>query len=378
MISKPIISTLLLTSIFTLFIGSTANAQWDGTSGKQYFMGNVGIGTSTPAYLLDIKGISNNDNLFRIKAYDSSSDYLSISNSTSQPSQFIPMIKGFHDTDLRQALILVGEIGSNNDAGSEPVMVFDSRLTGGEITARPLFGWASKGERKMIMDADGSLGISVSSPSAALHVASYKVDAGGTKLAAVLGNDWNSWTAFGSPNGGRIRGSGEGYLVLESNPNGIDRRVLINSKSSGDVLIAHGGGNVIVGSLDGVDISKLNSGFNLFVRKGIMAEKVKVALKSGWSDFVFEENYALPSLSKVESYIQENHHLQDIPSAKEVEENGINLGEMDAKLLQKIEELMLYTIEQEKAIKLQQSKIQKQDREISELKNLVNQLINKQ
>ncbi|MDW7691792.1 hypothetical protein R9C00_16390 [Flammeovirgaceae bacterium SG7u.111] len=133
------------------------------------------------------------------------------------------------------------------------------------------------------------------------------------------------------------------------------------------------------GTIIGIGTENISSAeYFLYVAKGIRAEKVKVDLKVNWSDFVFDENYALPTLSEVESYIQENNHLQDIPSAKEVEENGIDLGKMDAKLLQKIEELMLYTIEQEKAIKLQQSKIQKQDREISELKNLVNQLINKQ
>ncbi|MDW7694041.1 hypothetical protein R9C00_04750 [Flammeovirgaceae bacterium SG7u.111] len=100
-----------------------------------------------------------------------------------------------------------------------------------------------------------------------------------------------------------------------------------------------------------VGIGTIETGTHkLAVEGSIGARKVKVEA-TGWSDFVFEEDYALPTLSEVESYIQANNHLQDIPSAKEVEENGIDLGEMDAKLLQKIEELMLYTIEQEKKIK---------------------------
>jgi hypothetical protein len=87
---------------------------------------------------------------------------------------------------------------------------------------------------------------------------------------------------------------------------------------------------------------------------------------SGWSDFVFDKEYDLPSLTEVESYINKNHHLQDIPSAKEVQRDGINLGEMDAKLLRKIEELTLYVIEQNKNllelntyVKTLESKIQK-------------------
>ena len=87
----------------------------------------------------------------------------------------------------------------------------------------------------------------------------------------------------------------------------------------------------------------------LAVEGSIGAREIKVEA-NGWSDFVFENTYQLPSLKEVENHIQQKGHLKDIPSAKEVEENGIFLGEMDAKLLQKIEELTLYTIAQEKKI----------------------------
>lgn len=88
----------------------------------------------------------------------------------------------------------------------------------------------------------------------------------------------------------------------------------------------------------------------LAVEGSIGAREIKVEA-SGWSDFVFEENYELPSLVEVEKHIDEKGHLKDIPSAKEVEENGIDLGDMNAKLLQKIEELTLYVIQQNKRIK---------------------------
>ncbi|MFP2996908.1 hypothetical protein ABN763_13410 [Spongiivirga sp. MCCC 1A20706] len=93
--------------------------------------------------------------------------------------------------------------------------------------------------------------------------------------------------------------------------------------------------------------------YKLAVNGKIRAKEIKV--ETGWADFVFEKDYHLPTLSEVESHIQEKGHLKDIPSAKEVAENGIFLGEMDAKLLQKIEELMLYTIAQEKQLKAQQT-----------------------
>ncbi len=90
----------------------------------------------------------------------------------------------------------------------------------------------------------------------------------------------------------------------------------------------------------------------------IHTKEVKVDLV-GWSDFVFYDDYKLPTLTEVENHIKEKGHLKDIPSAKEVVENGVLLGEMDSKLLQKIEELTLYTIQQEKKIKEQANDIQK-------------------
>jgi len=87
----------------------------------------------------------------------------------------------------------------------------------------------------------------------------------------------------------------------------------------------------------------------LTVNGNIHTKEVRIDLLN-WSDFVFEENYSLPSLLEVEQFIAQNGRLQDIPSAKDVETNGILLGDMNARLLQKIEELTLYTIAQEKEI----------------------------
>ncbi len=119
--------------------------------------------------------------------------------------------------------------------------------------------------------------------------------------------------------------------------------------------------------------------WKLAVNGKIKTKEIKVSL-DGWSDFVFYDDYKLPTLDEVENHIAENGHLKDIPSAKEVEKNGIFLGEMDSKLLQKIEELTLYTIQQQKeikALKKQNAKIEKQEKEIAELKVLVQKLLNK-
>jgi len=90
----------------------------------------------------------------------------------------------------------------------------------------------------------------------------------------------------------------------------------------------------------------------------IHAKEVKVDL-NGWADYVFMPDYTLLSLDDVERHIKEKGHLPNIPSEKEVLQNGVNLGESQKLLLQKIEELMLYTIEQNKQLKIQAEKIEK-------------------
>ncbi len=104
----------------------------------------------------------------------------------------------------------------------------------------------------------------------------------------------------------------------------------------------------------------------LAVEGTIGAREIKVET-SGWSDFVFENDYELRTLEEVEEYINEHGHLPEIPSEAEVIENGINLGEMNAKLLQKIEELTLYLIQHDKQNKEQQERIEKLEKMNSEL-----------
>lgn len=112
-------------------------------------------------------------------------------------------------------------------------------------------------------------------------------------------------------------------------------------------------GSIGIGTMsfvDGADTYKLS------VNGKVRAHGVKVY--TDWADYVFEDDYELPSLEEVEQHIKDKGHLKDIPSAEEVEENGIELGEMNKLLLQKIEELTLYTIELKKEIEMLKSKIE--------------------
>ena len=97
--------------------------------------------------------------------------------------------------------------------------------------------------------------------------------------------------------------------------------------------------------------------YKLTVAGGIHAREIKVTKTAGGADFIFAKDYKLKPLVEVEKYVNENKHLPDIPSARQMEDEGINLGELQIKLLQKVEELTLYIIEQEKEIERLKSKI---------------------
>ena len=143
---------------------------------------------------------------------------------------------------------------------------------------------------------------------------------------------------------GHIRNRG-GYITFNTRKES-DSPGFFNS------MIFNENGNLGIGTAN-------PNGWRLAVNGKIKAKEIKV--ETEWRDFVFCNNYNLPTLKEVENHINEKGHLKDIPSAKEVEKNGISLGEMNFKLLQKIEELTLYTIQQQK--------------EIEELKSLVKKLI---
>ncbi|SFC65906.1 hypothetical protein SAMN04487891_1185 [Flagellimonas taeanensis] len=104
----------------------------------------------------------------------------------------------------------------------------------------------------------------------------------------------------------------------------------------------------------------------LAVEGSIGAREIKVEVGT-WSDYVFKEGYDLPTLEEVERHIKEKGHLINIPSAKEVEANGIELGEMNKLLLEKIEELTLYVLELKSDSKKTNALMEKQDERIKEL-----------
>ncbi|KXX66703.1 hypothetical protein [Flammeovirga sp. SJP92] len=118
----------------------------------------------------------------------------------------------------------------------------------------------------------------------------------------------------------------------------------------------------------GTNLSSNPNNYKLAVNGTIGAKAIKVEVTTNtWSDFVFNDGYKLKSLKEVEEFIKLNNHLPDIPKADDVEKNGINLVEMDAKLLQKIEELTLYIIEQQKEIE----ELKEKNKKIKEIEEIL-------
>lgn len=122
----------------------------------------------------------------------------------------------------------------------------------------------------------------------------------------------------------------------------------LNSFSQSPVYFPDG---LVVGPTT-LTIPTTSAAYKMAVAGGIITEKVRVATNGSmfWADFVFDKNYRMRSLAELEQYIKVNKHLPDMPTTAEVGKNGIDLAETQALLLQKIEELTLYQIEQNKKI----------------------------
>jgi hypothetical protein len=120
-------------------------------------------------------------------------------------------------------------------------------------------------------------------------------------------------------------------------------------------------GNIGIGTTD-------PKGYKLAVAGNMIAEKIKVKLQSAWPDYVFGDQYQLPSLQEVEQYVKANKHLPDMPAAEAVKREGMDVEEMNRKLLQKVEELTLYVIE----LKRENASLKQQTRE--EVNNLLKRI----
>ncbi|MFS4454735.1 hypothetical protein [Maribacter sp. 2304DJ31-5] len=200
------------------------------------------------------------------------------------------------------------------------------------------------GVERIRINSSGNMGIGTNSPQGKLHVSTGTSGDAIFRLEADTDNNNESDNPLIEirQDGGQL-GVNIGYSEENFGGNifGIGTRYT-NQESWDTFTINTSNGNVGIGT-------KNADSWKLAVKGKIRAEEIKV--ETGWADYVFKEGYDLPTLEEVEKHIMEKGHLINIPSAKEVEANGILLGEMNRLLLEKIEELTLYTLQQDNAIK---------------------------
>jgi hypothetical protein len=178
---------------------------------------------------------------------------------------------------------------------------------------------------------------------------------------AAISHGDGTWCRLAKKGDVVLRGNTKGSLLLV-NEKGGDVKFITTADPTNDTteyfttktrMLIDKSGNIGIGTGD----MPLNPNDLLAVNGLIHAKEVKVDLV-GWPDYVFENDYNLIPLNQLESKINELGHLPNVPSAKDVENNGVNLGEMNKKLLEKVEELTLYVIQLNKDIEKLKTKVE--------------------
>jgi hypothetical protein len=164
-------------------------------------------------------------------------------------------------------------------------------------------------------------------------------------------------------NGNKLQVTGNTYFNGNQHVTGSARfSGLISSDTLTRIIVSDANGNLYYRQASGWAANDIMNS-DLAVNGTISAQKMTITQTGVWPDYVFSSHYKLPSLKEVEQFIQQNSHLPGIPSAAEVEKKGIDVGENQAALLKKIEELTLYLIQQQK-------ELQSLRQELAELKNI--------
>ena len=353
---------------------------------------NVGIGTSIPAGRLhiDMNGAPNN---FAILVDDEDADIPTIRIRKGGVSKAFALVQGDDfklgtyatnplgklilatDSDDQMYITPAGNIGVGY---ADPVSKF--QIVGGTDASATQHGFIMLGittAENIVIDNNEILARNngvVSTLFLARDGSKVQLgngaEASGTKLHITSGND------VGLPDnlsGYLMMGSQAGSnMVLDNNE--IQVR---NNGAATHLYLQNGGGNVFIGDAAnfnsshrlGVDGNAVitgavrigetvtPSGYKLAVDGKAICTELLVRLVPSWPDYVFSNKYKLRDLNEVEEYIKLNNHLPGIPSAKTLQTNGLNLGEMQKLQMEKIEELTLYIIELKKEVeKLKQQK----------------------
>jgi hypothetical protein len=198
---------------------------------------------------------------------------------------------------------------------------------------------------KLIIKNDGNVGIGTSAPDNLLQIHSSN----NPTLSIGKGNfntTGKSSLLFNAGDGA----AANGFLLTYNKTTTTDRFSFIDGGGVEDLTVVNGGN---------IGIGTTSPDAKLTVKGDIHTREVRVDMTGAVGpDYVFEKNYNLLPLTQLESYINQNKHLPEVPSAKEMEENGLNLKEMNLILLKKVEELTLHLIDQNRKIKEQGAQIE--------------------
>ncbi len=292
--------------------------------------GNVGIGYTDPTAKFDVNGniraagdLVLNEGLLRI-FYPSDSKFWQMRYSTTADGLYF-------EENGADRLIL--KDGGNVGIGINPTQklhVNGNALVAGDVTVNgtsPIIQLQESGVNKGFVQLSGDN----------LRVGTNSNNTNGSFVVRVNGDD-------------RLLIDGGGAAFFSGSINAA-----FNANIQGNTSVK---GFMTIGSTQG------GAGYLLKVGGKVICEEVRVKLLStGWPDYVFSEKYKLPTLQELQTFIQKNKHLPNIPSAAEVERDGIELGDMQKRMMEKIEELTLYILQLEE-------KTQKLQAEIENLKSL--------
>ena len=377
--------------------------------GKAYVKDSIGIGTSTPHAQLQLSNATGNrkivmwemannphqffgfgveaSGMMRYQVPVSSNDHIFYSGASSSTSNELMRITGTGNVGIGvssplQKFHLVGNAYVNGIVGigiSSPQATLDvargiallgtARFQG--TTFHSHFNYATTedtyirggktGSHVIINDQSGlgnvGIGLIGLVPGNKLDVASGSARSGShptNRPLYVTGdlNDESNGIEFRHNNG--TQGIGFGFNTIYATGSDASQNLTIAAKGASGVMTIktngqerfriNGGGNVMIGT------NTPATGHLLSVAGKIAAQEILVDLQADWPDYVFEETYPLKSFDELKNFIEENNHLPGVPSAKEVDQNGVYLGEINKILLEKIEELTLYLLQQEERI----------------------------
>ena len=350
-----------------LYNGTVVIQVGAGNGGTYFNYGNVGIGTTHPTAALDVAGIIRANG--RIQVNTSDIGFLAtIDNPISPPDTAQTLISILKKNTLENGDHNQLRLGfyANDDGGGSPdkrfftsieAVVENPNNSTREAGLRFLTSKAGSELERMRINGNGNVGIGTANPSRKLHIVSETaydypllLQAPATPAIQFVDNTAGTVGYIGGGASGFLTGGGGYGLTIRSEGYGI---YFGANRSASTHMAILSSGNVGIGTTD--PHSKLA------VNGTITAKEVRVT-EMGWSDFVFEDTYELPSLDSVESYIKKHKHLPDIPSAKKVEQQGLAVSEMLAKQMQKIEEMTLYLIELKKgneALKAKNAELEK-------------------